>query len=356
VLLLAFGLWLGAGWGVFAAGTVYADPRLPWMMAVFAICALAQGAVSINLALAERQLQGRLLARLELSSQLATMLVTVGLAWVSHSVWSLLIGTVFGGILRMLLSHLWLPGERVRPCWDRASAGEIIGFGKWIFVSSIIGFMAGHGEKIILGATLSTASFGIFSIAGNLLSAVVGVYSTLNGRVIFPSLSEALRSTDPQAVIRVYTRVQQMADMVLGILAGGLLMAGHWLVLLLYDPRYQAAGWMLEYLGLGLLAMRHQVVEQLMFARGQPAWVSANNALRAIALVGLIPLGFAWGGEQGAVIAVVVSQFASWPLSLYFKFRQGLLNWATERWWLPALIAGLLGGALLDAVIARTFA
>ncbi len=349
VLLLSLGLWLAAGQGFFAPDTVYADPRLPPMMAVFAICALVQGAESINLALAERALHGRLLARLELSCQLATMVVTVGLAWAFQSVWALLLGTVFGGILRTAMSHLWLPGERFRPRWERESAREILGFGKWIFVSSIIGFLAGHGEKLILAASLSAASFGVFSIAGNLLSAVIGVYSTLNGRVIFPSLSEALRSTDKNAVIRVYGRVQQMADLLLGGLAGVLLMAGHWLVWLLYDARYQDAGWMLQYLGLGLLAMRHQVVEQLMFARGQPAWVSANNALRAVALIVLIPLGLKLGGEQGAVLGVVLSQFASWPLSLRFKYEQGLLTWATERWWLPALIVGLAGGAVLDA-------
>ena len=108
---------------------------------------------------------------------------------------------------------------------------------------------------------------------------------------------------------------------------------------------------MLQYLGLGLLAIRHQVVEQLMFAHSQPAWVSANNALRAVALIVLIPLGLKLGGEQGAVLGVVLSQFASWPLSLCFKYKQGLLTWATECWWLPALLGGLAGGALLDALL-----
>lgn len=351
VLLIALGLWLASSQGVFVEGTVYSDQRFPLMMAIFALCALIQGGESINLALAERQLHGRLLARLELTCQLVTMLLTVSLAWIFHSVWALLLGTVFGGALRTFLSHVWLPGTRVRPCWDRACAQEIFGFGKWIFVSSIIGFLAGHGEKLILAASLSAASFGIFSIASTLLSAVMGVYSTLNGRVIFPSLSEALRSTDKNAVIRVYARVQQMADLLLGGLAGGLLMAGHWLVWLLYDARYQDAGWMLQYLGLGLLAIRHQVVEQLMFAHSQPAWVSANNALRAVALIVLIPLGLKLGGEQGAVLGVVLSQFASWPLSLCFKYKQGLLTWATECWWLPALLGGLAGGALLDALL-----
>ncbi|MBP8812537.1 MAG: oligosaccharide flippase family protein [Laribacter sp.] len=353
VLGLALALHVAARAGMFADGTVYADPRLPPMMTLFALCALLQGMESMSLASAQRELLGGHLARLEISTQLGAMLVTLLLAWWTRSVWALVTGTVVGAMLRTLLSHFWLPGIRVRPCWDKTCADEIIGFGKWIFLSSIIGFLAANGEKLILGGSLSTASFGVFSIASTLLAAVVGVYASLNGHVIFSSLSHALRSTDPVEVKRVYVRVQQLVDLLLGGLAGGLLIAGHWPVWLLYDSRYHDAGWMLQWLGLGLLAMRHQVVEQLMFAHGKPAWVSANNALRAVSLAVCIPAGLAAGGEAGAIAGVVVSQFAGWPMSLCYKRQQGILTWPSERWWLPALGAGALAGWLVDTLLLR---
>jgi hypothetical protein len=169
--------------------------------------------------------------------------------------------------------------------------------------------------------------------------------------VIFSSLSHALRS-DHSETVRVYTRVQQLADLFLGGAAGLLLTAGQWPVWILYDPRYHAAGWMLQCLGLSLLAMRHQVVEQLMFARGQPGWVSANNALRTLGLLVFVPGGLALAGQAGAIAGVVLSQFASWPLSLWFKRRQGLLAWSTECWWLPAFVGGMATGWLCDRLLA----
>ena len=348
LLLLALGISLAAGAGWFVAGTVYADPLLPMLMAVFALSALIQGMESMQLATAQRELMGRQLVRLELSTQVTTIALTLFAAWATRSVWALLFGTIAGAAIKTALSYVLVPGRRVAPCWDADNAREIIGFGKWIFVSSIIGFLAAHGEKLILGGSLGVAAFGIFSIASNLLSALVSVYSTLNGRVIFPSLSMILRQGDHSAMVRVYTRMQQLADVFLGVLSGVLLFAGHRVVELLYDPRYADAGWMLQLLGLSLLAMRHQVLEQLMFALGRPGWVSANNGLRALCLAAFIPLGFALAGERGAILGVVLSQFASWPLSLRFKHEQGLLNWATERWWLPALVAGMALGYLLD--------
>jgi O-antigen/teichoic acid export membrane protein len=353
VLLLALLVWMGAADGWFAEGTVYADPLLPWLMAAFALCALIQGFESMQLATAQRDMAARSMVRLELVTQVATIAITVLAAWATHSVWALLAGTLSGALLKTALSFTMLPGTRIRFCWDAASAREIVGFGKWIFVSSIIGFLALQGEKLILGGLLGIAAFGVFSIASNLFSAVVALYSTLNGRVIFASLSLVLNQQDRPALVRVYTRMQQLADLVLGLLSGLLLLAGHWIVTLLYDDRYADAGWMLQCLGIGLLAMRHQVLEQLMFALGQPGWVTANNALRTLGLAVLVPAGFALAGAQGALWGVVASQFASWPLSLCFKHREGLLNWATERWWPIGLLLGMAAGWIVDSIMLR---
>ena len=62
------------------ASSVYADPRMPWMMASFSVCALLQGLESMKLATAQRNLHGAYLARLELLSQLAAMGMAVGFA------------------------------------------------------------------------------------------------------------------------------------------------------------------------------------------------------------------------------------------------------------------------------------
>ncbi len=350
VLLAALALSHVAGAGHAPAGSVYADPRLPPMMAAFALCALLQGLESMRIATTQRALDTGRLTRIELAAQLASTLLTISLAWATRSPWALVVGTVAYSALRTGLSHLWLPGPSVRPCWEPADARDIFGFGKWIFASSIIGFLAAHGEKLLLGGLFDSATFGLYAIASTLLFAVVGAYGALNAHVVFGGLAEAGRAEGAQAAA-LYARVQRIADAVLGLAAGGLYALGHWVVTVLYDPRYAAAGPMLQLLALGLVALRYQVVEQLMFARGQPAWVMANNALRALALVLLVPPGMAHGGIEGAVLAVALAQFASWPLSLLYKWRTGLFTAASEAWWLPALVAGAALGWIADRAL-----
>jgi O-antigen/teichoic acid export membrane protein len=351
LLALAIGLDHAREAGLFAAGTVYADPRLPGITALFALSALLQGLESMKLALAQRELRTGELARLDLSSQLLATVLTLLLAWQTASPWALALGSVAGSALRTAASHLWLQGPAIRPCWDGSCARELLGFGKWIFASSIIGFLAAHGEKLILGASLQAASFGRFTIAATLIAAIAGLYASLNGHLVFARLSEALRSGQADEATQVYRRVQHSADLLLGLLAGLLLLTGQWVVWLLYDARYRDAGWMLQWLGLGLLAMRYQVLEQLMFARGQPALVTANNSLRALALLLTVPAGYRLGGEPGAVAAVVLSQFAGWPLALRFQHQQGLLSRSSELAWPLALAAGMALGWGLDRLL-----
>ncbi len=352
VLCLALSAHGAAAMGLAATGTVYADVQLPWMIAAFALCALVQGGESMQLACAQRDLRGKELARLELLTQGVAMGVTLAAVWVTRSPMALVAGALAAALARTVLSHTSLPGTAVRPCWDRSCLGELIGFGKWTVVSSIVGFMAAHGEKLLLGALLATASFGVFSIASLLVAALAGVFASLNGHVVFARLSEAARHSRAD-LAQVYLRVQRLADIGQGLAAGLLMAAGPWIVVALYDARYQGAGWMLQWLALGLVALRQQVAEQLMFALGRPQTVTTNNLLRAGALAVLVPTGHALAGEQGAIAAVVLSQFAGWPTSWRFRRSQGLLQWSTEGVWLAALACGLLLGLAVDAALVQ---
>lgn len=339
VALIALALKLSVLSATFKAGTVYADSRLPSMVLAFALCALSQGAESMHIATAQRALQTRLLTRLELLTQLAGMLITIAFALWTHSVWSLVLGTVTAALARTVLSHMLFTGPAYKPCWDRESLRDIMGFGKWIFLSSIIGFAAAHGEKLILGGALSAQDFGVYSISSLLLAAIIGLVGNLNAHLVFPSLSEALRNGEA-AAHKVYNGLQQIADAILGGIAGLTLVLGGWVVRFLYDARYAEAGWMLQLLALGLVAMRYQVLEQMMFARNRPGWVTLSNSLRALALLILVPTGYTLGGVQGAVLAVVISQFAGWPVAMVFKLREGLMSWKSEIVWPLALLVG----------------
>ena len=126
VVLLALVLRTHAIQSLFPADTVYRDPRAAPMVAAFALAALLQAAESMKLALAMRELRGSELARLEFSSLVASVVTTLLLAALTHSVWAPVIGSLVGTCTRTAMSHWALPGPTSRPCWDRSCARELL--------------------------------------------------------------------------------------------------------------------------------------------------------------------------------------------------------------------------------------
>jgi O-antigen/teichoic acid export membrane protein len=83
-----------------------------------------------------------------------------------------------------------MPGARNRFLWERRAAGELIHFGKWIFLSTIFWFFASQGDKAILGKFLSLESLGIYNIGYFLASFLLLLGLNVTSRVMIPVYRE----------------------------------------------------------------------------------------------------------------------------------------------------------------------
>src|SRR5262245_5362607 len=121
--------------------TAYADPILPYAIAILSIIAVISGFQSTKLFEASRILSIGRVTQIEFAAQIAGLLCM--LIWVSvdRSIWALVAGTICSSLAMAIISHAWLPGVANRWEWDRSAFREIIQFGKWIFISSILGFL-----------------------------------------------------------------------------------------------------------------------------------------------------------------------------------------------------------------------
>ncbi|MBL4759579.1 MAG: oligosaccharide flippase family protein [Mariprofundaceae bacterium] len=341
VLLLAYALpwFVESGW--VADGSVYADPLLPSILAVFSLTALIQGFESTKVAVAQRHVQLKRVTQIELWSQAVALLVMVIWAMVYHSVWALVAGSLVSMLLRTILSHTWLLGPMNRISWDMQCFKDIFHFGKWVFLLSIIGFFAVNGDRVMLGGLLSPSVLGLYAIAFLIFSSVQMLYNTILNRVVFPAFSEIARESSDK-VAHTHGRFQLIADLFLFSTAILLFMEGDAIIHMLYDDRYSAAGSMLSILGLGLIGARYGVVEQLWLATAtmQPLFISLISRLIFL-LVG-VPLGYDLAGLQGSLIAIVMSFFAGWPISFYYKFNHGLINWKYEFIGIPFMMIFML--------------
>jgi O-antigen/teichoic acid export membrane protein len=354
-LVMAFGIQLAALNHWVPENSVYAAPLLPYVVAAFSVTAVIAGLESTKIATANRNLAMQHVVKLELTSQITGFVVMVLWAWADRTIWALVAGGVAAAGMRTLLSHLLLSGQQNRLHWDRAAFVEIYHFGKWVFLTSILGFLAMNGDRLILGWLADTSVLGMYAIAFLIISAIQQTFSRVINRVGLPALSEVARDR-PEALKDVYYKLRAPVDLATLFAMGLLLACGHQLIDVLYDDRYLPAGHMLEILSIALFEVRYNIVGQCLIALGKPRSLAPMIVMRLVALYGLMPVAYVWYGLDGAIWVAGGSAFAGLPLIFYLKVKYGWFDWVKEVRVLPALIAGYAMGYLANWAFLRVAA
>lgn len=339
------------GW--IAKDNVYHEPVLPYVLAALALSMFVGGFESTKVIVASRRLEMGRLAVLEISQQLVGIAVMIAWALVERSIWALVAGAVVSGLYRTIIGNFLFVGVNNRWQWDKPAYREIIGMGKWIFLSSILGFVLTNGDRLLLGGLVSAEMLGVYSIAYLIISGVEMGARKLISNVCYSAINEVVRShPDDNAALRnIYYRFQQPVDLVLYTITGILFTAGTAVIRLLYDSRYQDAGWILPITCFSLLAVRFDLANCCYLALGKAKLGTAMIIARLIGLYGLVPIAFFIWGFRGALWVLSLNFLSAIPLIYHMNRKFGILDWKRELTMIPALVAGGLVGWLISVVI-----
>ncbi|MGH8223762.1 MAG: oligosaccharide flippase family protein [Woeseiaceae bacterium] len=346
-LLLSGALYLANLAGIVPAQSVYAAPELPLVIAVNSLAAVILGFQSTRVATAHRRLEQKRLVQIELAGHLAALATMIALGTATRSIWAIVAGGLIGSLTATVLGHAWLSGHPNRFRWDQTSLHELIRFGKWLFVSSIMTVLAFNGDRLLLGGFVDAKVLGLYAIATLITGAVEGGLGKVFGAISLPALSEVARN-EPWRLREVYYRLRIAGDLVLLFMAGLLFATGQLVIDILYDPRYSAAGGMLQVLALSLIGARYAIAYQVYIAVGKPGYLAIINAVRCAALFTLVPVLFYAAGTKGALWGIALHGLAMVPFVHGFNARLGLNDFRRELMVLVALPAGFFCGSATD--------
>jgi len=346
---VALGIYLGARYGFIPADSVYAAPALPPAIAMLSLGLCVWGFSSTKLAEASRNVAISKVVKLEVTSQLVGLATMLVWASIDRSIWVLVAGSMMAGITQVILSHLWLPGTPNRWQFDRAAFHEIYHFGKWIFASSILGFLVANGDRLLLGGMVDSSVLGVYAIAFLMFNAVEQVLIRVIAGVGFPALSEVVR--EKRDLKAAYYKFHAVVGAIAYFSAGALMVAGGSIITLLYDPRYAQAGWMLQLLAVALMSVPFHISVQSYLALGKPRYLSIVLTVRLVALAVLTPLGFHFFGLPGAVAMIAAAQLSYVPFIVYINRRFGLFDGLRELYALAFIPIGAAAGMLFTWVV-----
>jgi len=331
---------------------IYGEPELTSLLAAAGFGSLIQGFESVSMQTQRRKIELGPVVRLELFTRIVTLVAMITWALVSPTVWALVGGNLIGSATRAVLSHVYLPRFAHRLRWDPDSAREIYRFGSWIFFSSIFTFVAVQGDRLLLGYYLSLAVLGVYSVATRFTEALTGLQNQLMHSVLFSVFSETAR-TSPERLVDRYYKIRLWTDLLFLTASGLLLTNGHVLIDLLYDERYEGAGWILQVLAIQV-AMTGVLTSQetLLFARGKTYYAFGRNLARAVCILVGIPISWHMAGLHGVVWCVALSELPGVVVLLTGMTKEKLLRPMLELrslaiWGASCALGWALGAAFL---------
>ncbi|HDS1695001.1 MULTISPECIES: oligosaccharide flippase family protein [Pseudomonas] len=348
-LLLALGAWLAQLAELWPADSTYAAPVLPMVLAVTGLSAAIWGFQSTKIDVAVRTFQQKRVVLVDLGSQVAGLVVMLVLGLLTHSIWALVLSGLVSAVVWTVLGHTALEGPTNHLRWDRSALTELIVFGRWILLSSMVGVLAMYGDRMWFGASMSAAQLGVYSIAVLILGAVQTALMKIVGAVALPAFSEAARADDKQRLKALYFRFRLLVDLLVLFICGGFLTASPLLIGWMYDDRYREAGPMLAILSLSFIVLRYTLAHQVWIALGLTKYQAMDNIIRLVSLWGLLPLLLAIGGVEWAIWGVALHAVPTLVLVVYVNCKLDIFSLKRELVVLPMLLVGALCGALLTA-------
>lgn len=350
-LLLAFILVLLNRFGVFPANSVYSDALLVPVLCVISFCSVISGFESTKFTLKKRGLQLKQNILITIGSQLIGITIMLCYAYVQKSVWALVAGSIASTMTQVLASHLCIEGKRNYFHWNKESFYEILHYGKWIFASSIMGFLLSSSDKLLLGVLVDSKTLGYYAIAFFMFAAVRDLFANVIHGVVFPALSETYREK-PDNLKAIFYKVRLPFDLALIFLSGLLFMSAPTIVAILYDKRYESSGWMLQLLAIGLFELRYRVVGECFMAIGKPKLVNHVVVVSLVVLYVSAPIAYYYSGLKGLILAIAINTILAIPLQFYYLKQHNLLDWRKEVKVLPMLLVGVIVGYIFNYLIA----
>lgn len=326
-------LWMGACALAYPVASIYAEPSLLYLLPAVGLTAIIAGFSPTKLFTANRHLALARLTTIDLGSQILTLTITVVFAWAFNNVWALVVGSIIGALIKLALSFLVIEGPGNRFHWDTSASHELIHFGKWLFLTSICGFVVDQVDKVILGHSLTAAELGVYGV-GSLMGLVpLFLVGAVASKVLLPIYRTKVPAVDPIDRRSIF-KAKAMLNLGFLGMSSVFVLGGPIVISLLYDNRYSEAGGITTLVCACSFARHLCVVNDCAFlAVGKSKVFALVVFVSAVSQLVATLIGVTYWGIGGVVLATAIGPAISYlviifhirPLRIWFKGWDALM-------------------------------
>ena len=310
-IIRGFVLWLIACAIAYPVSVVYEEPSLFPILCVLGSTAAIRGFQSTGYATANRKLTLGKLTCVEFSTHLIGLVTTIAWAWNHPTVWALVGGAVISAMFSVALGYRVLSTHPHRLRWESDGVRQLIRFGKWIFVSTSLMFIAQHGDKLVLPKVMSVTDLSFYALAMGILLIPMSIFKKVVSQVLFPVYSNILNQGGIDRVNRVTNRFVLLAAPMY-LIPLSMLFLGDLVIGVMYDSRYSQAGGALSILAIGTyMAMMRSSQNGLLLAAGNSKRATVSLSSRVFTGLPLATVLASFWGLEGFCAGMVIADGVS---------------------------------------------
>ncbi|QNA90821.1 lipopolysaccharide biosynthesis protein [Massilia sp. Dwa41.01b] len=175
------------------AAQYYNEARLENILYVLALSFAIQGFSNIGTVKFQREMRFDKEFRFLLSKRLATLVVTIPLAFIMRNYWALVLGQLAGTVLSVVQSYVV---STYRPRLSFAARAEMFHASKWLVVNNVIQFVNNRAAQFIIAHHTTPAALGTHSIATEIATLPTTELVAPINRAAFPGYAKAAHDLD----------------------------------------------------------------------------------------------------------------------------------------------------------------
>jgi PST family polysaccharide transporter len=235
-----------------------------------------------------------------------------------------------------------------------SSAGGLVRFGGYYTLSSLMFYLVGNVDRILVGYTLGAGYLGLYGQARNLMMKPVGIVLTPLTSIMLPALSRAAH--DHRLYVRLFLGFSRFIALTMLPAGVGLAIVAPEAMRVLGGQPWAAAGPVLRILALALLVQGFFDALGSVFASvGRSDRLAYASIVIALVLSASFALGLTLGGRRGEPLRGVALGYS---ISMVLLVFPGYLAFALRtvdvafRDWLGQLVPAAPAAGVMGLVVA----
>lgn len=328
IIMFSFALLLGLLTFIIAPywAMFYSEPDVTWLMRFISLIFIVSSFGFIP----DIQLRKHLDFKRYILPNLGRALTYAGAAIVfallGFRYWSLVLGTFLGEVARVIIFNKVSPW-RIRICFDKVVARDLLTFGIWIVISAVLYSTYSVIDNAFIGKVLGTTLLGYYAIAYRW-----GHFTSSNIRPIFQTVMFPTFSNIRNDLRKLHSGYLQslgyVSLIVFPITLGWIILADKF-ILNIIGSKWQNAILPLQILSVSGLLRSLQIGGELFPALGRPKITTGIVAAQFVILCILIYPFILWNGLIGASMAVVLT-FSFTTVYVFVKISR-LIDLAVKK-------------------------